>query len=432
MPVKLNVGLKAATALLLGRSPGQLVIQFTDSCNARCPQCGMSVDNRFPRSKLEPVFVWHLLRVAASRGVVSVSLTGGEPLLYADEVFALLSEARALGIPFTRTGTNGFMFRAHLDPAFPDHVHTLGSRLRDARVHSFWISLDSADPDVHERNRGLPGVVEGIRKALPILHARGVYPVANLGLNRSMGRCAVEERQDLDTFSAQVRRALREFFEAVIDLGFTMANVCYPMDLDGTDPAIAYQATSSAGLVRFTRRERETLFEVLGEVTREFRTRIRIFTPLSSLEALARQYRGDDKVAPCRGGMDYFYVSAADGHLYPCGFRGTESLGDATEPANWRRDTRSDCRRCDWECFRDPSQVLAPLAGLLLRPDRRLRWLVSDPGSVRTWYQDWRYFSACGYFATFRPPRPDRLAGFETLASADVEGPAVCSTVRFR
>jgi hypothetical protein len=35
-----------------GRVPGQVVIQYTDVCNASCPQCGMRRDAPFKRSTL--------------------------------------------------------------------------------------------------------------------------------------------------------------------------------------------------------------------------------------------------------------------------------------------------------------------------------------------------------------------------------------------
>ena len=48
------------------------------------------------------------------------------------------------------------------------------------------VSIDSADPKTHEEMRGLKGVIKGIEIALPILHKHGIYPVANLGINRNI------------------------------------------------------------------------------------------------------------------------------------------------------------------------------------------------------------------------------------------------------
>jgi hypothetical protein len=372
----------------------------------------MSCDNTFSRSKLEPQFVRRTLETAARRGVLSVSLTGGEPLLHADEVLGLLGYAHSLGILYTRTGTNGFMFRRHGTADFEEKVSELASRLTAARVHTFWISLDSADPETHERNRGLPGVCEGIQRALPVFHARGVYPVVNLGINRGMGKRVIDPMSDPAVFAGQVRNALRDFYQAVIDMGFTTANVCYPMNLDNADDTAAYRATSSAELVEFSQAERDILFKILAQVTREFRPRIRIFTPLCSLEALFADRGGPEAAAACRGGVDFFYVAAADSTLYPCGFRGTEPLGDPTDPRAWRIRSEASCRGCDWECFRDPSQLFAPLTGLLRHPGRPLKWALTEPRRLRVWREDLQYYSACGYFAAYRAPQAERLARF--------------------
>ncbi len=40
-------------ALVRGRTPGQLIIQTTDYCNATCPQCGMRKQEKFQRSRLD-------------------------------------------------------------------------------------------------------------------------------------------------------------------------------------------------------------------------------------------------------------------------------------------------------------------------------------------------------------------------------------------
>ena len=67
-------------------TPGQLVIQLSDRCNALCPQCGMRVTAKFARSKLSGDDIKRILGAAAHNGVKAVSFTGGEPLLFFDEL----------------------------------------------------------------------------------------------------------------------------------------------------------------------------------------------------------------------------------------------------------------------------------------------------------------------------------------------------------
>ncbi|MBU1172937.1 MAG: 4Fe-4S cluster-binding domain-containing protein [Proteobacteria bacterium] len=91
-------------SLIKHRIPGQLVIQFTDRCNATCPQCGMRVTEDFPRSQLKSDQVTKLIDAAVSKGIRSLSFTGGEPFLRKDELIPLIRYAVNSGIPYVRIG----------------------------------------------------------------------------------------------------------------------------------------------------------------------------------------------------------------------------------------------------------------------------------------------------------------------------------------
>ena len=72
----LGDALKVTGRLLrTGRVPGQLIIQYTDRCNATCPQCGMRVTNKFSRTTLAEQRVEQMIRHAAAQG-------GGRAVLY--------------------------------------------------------------------------------------------------------------------------------------------------------------------------------------------------------------------------------------------------------------------------------------------------------------------------------------------------------------
>ena len=183
----------------------------------------------------------------AALGVAALSFTGGEPLLCDDRLVALLDYAGKAGIRYLRTGTNGYRFANPNAPGFMDRVARLADALARSPVRNVWISLDSADAATHEANRGFPGLVEGIARALPVFHARGVYPTANLALNRFMGGAEPLPGQDGAAFFAAASVALSRFFETAADLGFTMANCCYPMsDADQEQGASAEYAATSA------------------------------------------------------------------------------------------------------------------------------------------------------------------------------------------
>ncbi|MGE4553069.1 MAG: radical SAM protein [Desulfovibrionaceae bacterium] len=428
---------RVARRLLRGRAPGQVVIQYTTRCNAACAQCGMAVQHGGARHTLDPDGLRREIDAMARAGVAAVSFTGGEPLLCLDEIAPLMRHAAAAGIPFIRTGTNGAVFRHWDRPDFPARVARLAAALADTPLQTFWISLDSADPACHEANRGLPGVVEGVRRALPILHEHGVFPAANLGINRLTGGPGLvppgSAPFDPAALAEAFRRAFRRFYRFVLDLGFVTANACYPMSGEPEAEDAVYAATSGADMIRFRPEEKAVLFRTLSEVIPEFRHRLRIFTPRSALHALARQAEGRDAGRwPCRGGIDFFFLGAEDMQAYPCGYRGGEGLGpfrgldlDGPAPA-------AHCERCEWECFRDPSVLLGPVLAARGNPLRLARALLRDRTFARLWWEDLRYYRACQWFNARQRPDFRRLAAFGRDAAAPAGqaggGPSTAAT----
>jgi hypothetical protein len=373
----------------------------------------MRVANDFARTRMERRVAARIVDHAAELGVSALSITGGEPFLCLSDVQFLIRRATAAGIRHTRTGTNGFVFTGSESRTFTARMQRLAEGLVSSGLRNLWISLDSADVETHERLRGLRGVVAGIARALPIFHSYGLYPAVNLGLTRRLGGEPLPQLEDAgpDEFSAVVRQGMTAFFTRAVDLGFTMANVCYPMSVsdesDGLVPA--YLATSDEGLVRFSLRERALLYSALADVIAERRHSIRVFTPLSSLDALSAQHDGRQGHA-CRGGVDYFFVDA-HGDTYPCGYRGDEWLGPFVT-FRPRRGGKPTCTRCDWECFRDPSELLGPVTSPGRRSLPAVRLLSGSDARMRLWWQDVRYAHACGLFDGRRPPDPARLSRF--------------------
>jgi len=414
--------------LIQGRLPGQLVIQMTDRCNARCPQCGMRVTEDFPRSTLAVDLVKRILDAAAERGFRAVSFTGGEPFLFLEQLAELITHARSVGIEYIRTGTNGFLFANPDSPHFDSRVKRAVETLAATPLRNLWISIDSAVPAVHEEMRGLPGVIKGIERALPVFHDHGIYPAANLGLNRNIGGGAagnaLAETQEYPlSIYDEFRRGLRKFYGFVIDLGFTMVNTCYPMstepEAEGASPDAVYAATSTDRVVRFTETERVLLFKALFDTIPEYRSEVRVFSPRTSLYALMGQYSTSaHKAYPCRGGIDFFFVDARDGNTYPCGYRGQENLGRLWDLDLDSVDTAEVCKRCDWECFRDPSELAGPALQAWGNPLALLAKLYKDRTYARLWWEDLKYYRACGLFDGREAPDLQRLGKFEAKLPA--------------
>lgn len=413
--------------ILNSRIPGQLVVQYAYHCNAACPQCGMRTSHSYKRSRLTTDTVKEIIDHAAQQNFKAISFTGGEPLLFFDDIVELMRHAGKAGIDYIRTGTNGFMFRDSEHPGFEAKVHKFAEKLADTPIRNFWISIDSAIPEVHEKMRGLDGVFAGIEKALPILHSYGIYPSANLGINRNISGetglapplRAVTKQYYLERFYQNFTRGLELFYDRMITMGFSMINTCYPMSAEWDNnrtkgTSAVYAAASDSFVVNFAPEEKAMIFKGLMDTIPAYRSRIRIFSPLCSLLSLKRQHSGDQS-APfsCRGGIDFFFIDADHGDLYPCGYRGDENLGKFTQFNHQEPVTDKKCLNCDWECFRDPSEMFGPLLLGIKKPARLMAKLAFDREFMRHWLTDLTYYRACDYFNGRMPINEKKLKQFE-------------------
>jgi MoaA/NifB/PqqE/SkfB family radical SAM enzyme len=326
------------------------------------------------RQKLSESRVKDIINQCVLNGIDAVSLTGGEPFIEIPETMELLDYARQRGIIYLRSGTNGYMFTHEGQAAGIEKIDSFVKTLAASGIRNFWISMDSADTQTHEAMRGLPGVIGGIEKALPLFHARGLYPAVNLGINRNIaGRPVppVREAGDEAPFFEAMKAGFDAFFSKAIALGFTMANVCYPMSSgrDGlAEEEAAYGAIAADEVICFSPVELRLIFKALLEIIPCFRDRIRIFTPLSSLYALSRE--DSLSLFPCLGGIRHFYMDNK-GRLYPCGYRGNEDLGeDMSEAVRRTKDLKGFCKKCHWECFRDPAQLFGIARYIIRHPVR--------------------------------------------------------------
>ncbi|WDP88459.1 MAG: radical SAM protein [Desulfobacter sp.] len=422
--------LKSAGLMLRGRMPGQLVIQITDRCNAACPQCGMRKSNDFPRTRLTTDQLKEIIDSAGEKGFQALSFTGGEPMLLRRDLPELIRHAGRAGIPYIRTGTNGFFFMHHDRPDFRDRVKTIAEDLAATPLRNFWISLDSALPHVHESMRGFEGVVRGMEKALPIFHDLGLYPSVNLGLNRNLSTATMSlpapepdtlDAPDNSPFYRAFAQGFAAFYQKVINMGFTIANACYPMSMDDAEDKAGlnavYAAASPDRVVCFSPVEKALLFKALMDTIPGYRTKLRIFSPLTSLYTLYNVYSGH-KSSPfaCRGGIDFFYVNCTDGNTYPCGYRGSDNLGPFPELDVRGLSNTARCLSCDWECFRDPSELGGPFMEGLTAPWRLAGRLASDPRYAALWLEDLRYYRACDFFDGRKAPRAEPLNRSKTKA----------------
>ncbi|PLX70826.1 MAG: radical SAM protein [Denitrovibrio sp.] len=409
--------LSTVPSLMKGRTPGQLIIQTTDHCNATCPQCGMRKQEKFDRSRLDTDAMKRIIDRAVKNKVKALSFTGGEPFIFKKDLLGCINYGRKRGIPYIRTGTNGFMFRDSHKPGYVEKMRKFAKELKASGLYTFWISIDTWDIIEHEKNRGLDGVIDGIRTALLVFREEGIFPSANLGINRTI----VKKNLSICSESTQAQR--REFYEAYVEgfrkfyeftsgLGFTISNACYPMSMQND---AVYKAESADDIVSYNNVEKYYLFKAMYDVIPEYRGCLRIFTPRSSLLMLTRHYAGlKDTGFACYGGIDYFFVESSTGHAYPCGFRAANDHGPYEKLDIKKIKAKPECRLCDWECFRDPSNQTGPLSEFFRSPFKVMKIFLSDRQFALEWWKDLFYYFACGMFNFKSEPEYGRMSWFQT------------------
>jgi hypothetical protein len=90
----------------------------------------------------------------------------------------------------------------------------------------------------------------------------------------------------------------------------------------------------------------------------------------------------------------------------------------------------TDCRRCDWECFRDPSELFGPFLEGRKNPIRLLKQLRKDKIFFQYWKSDFRYYKACDFFNGRRPPQLNKMEKFAPPESDRRARPEILSPGR--
>lgn len=123
-----------------GVKGNELIYMVTNSCNDRCPKCGIWEK---PEPRSQHLMIEHFISCLKRlhHNLYQVTLTGGEPLIYKKDVMLIAEEAKKLNVPMV-TITNG----RFLDEAFLKRYGELG--------HILVISVDSVEREKWNEFRG--------------------------------------------------------------------------------------------------------------------------------------------------------------------------------------------------------------------------------------------------------------------------------------
>ena len=110
---------------------------ITDACTGRCKHCSEG-DHKLCGERIDPQIAADAVKkVAAVYDIRTVMAFGGEPLLYPDAVYAVMTAANELKIPHRQLITNGYFSKN------PDRIREVAENLAACRVNDLLLSVDA-------------------------------------------------------------------------------------------------------------------------------------------------------------------------------------------------------------------------------------------------------------------------------------------------
>jgi MoaA/NifB/PqqE/SkfB family radical SAM enzyme len=154
------------TSYILRRLRGQplpqtVFLASTYRCQCNCTPCYADVKGRKNVYEMTTEELKAEIDQIKALGAIHLILTGGEPLLRED-IVSLIAHAHDIGL-ITRISTNGDLLNR-------DRV----AELSRAGLNQCGIAIDDADPDTHDRLRGLSGLFDRAVQGFRFLHEYGI------------------------------------------------------------------------------------------------------------------------------------------------------------------------------------------------------------------------------------------------------------------
>jgi MoaA/NifB/PqqE/SkfB family radical SAM enzyme len=297
--------------------PAVCDFSITNVCNAACDFCGFARD----KSLVAAAAYADADRFAAAlpilwrRGVRYMTLQGGEPLVH-PEVTRLVRDCSTTGIRCAMITNGWFLSR---------HIRSLAA----AGLSRLELSLDSADLDAHDRNRGLKNLSGRMASGIAEARRLGLPVVAVVTVNRLV---------DYERLPETLER-----------LGFDAVSFSYPRREAFGSSSLVYGADSD--LVDL---DRDELLAVLVSIA-AVKKRFPVFNPTASLAEVARFVCGQAQTIPCIGGFKYFYLDW-NLDIWRCE-AWDKPLGTVFD-LDHIPDQREPCNACMMACYRNASMMM--------------------------------------------------------------------------
>ena len=293
--------------------PGFCQFALTNACNANCGFCNFARD-RLPKDQwlyVDRQGALEALEILYREGIRYVVFTGGEPTLHPNLV-EFVRHGTELGMKMMLVSNAGLLK--------PEKIYELHA----AGLSSFIISIDAATEEVHEDNRGLPGVCDRIREANRIFKEIGLESTASVTMSRLV---------DYD--------ALPDF---VRSLGFRQVVFSYPLTyLPGF-----FLGYRDSELVDYSADELHAAYEKV----KALKKKIHVVNPTLSLNEMQRFVREEEQRYECLAGYRFFFLDWQL-KLWRC-HHWEEPMCSIFEFDSTKL-VRDGCTRCMINCYRDSS-----------------------------------------------------------------------------
>lgn len=180
------------------RRGGILSVQFNllNRCTSRCSYCRKYT---WPDEQLELSFVKRTLRYLKERGLQSVTLSGGDPILYND-LIELLKFCNILNIPVNLITT----------------LITKDTKVLNAisrYVHKISVSIDAVDEDVYYEARGVKNVLRLITNNLKYVNKlREEYKLKKVRFSSTISKINASQVYKIYEFAKSTNSKVRYYF----------------------------------------------------------------------------------------------------------------------------------------------------------------------------------------------------------------------------
>lgn len=300
-----------------GLVPAICDVSVTNSCNATCTFCSYAHDKGIvtDRKWIDADKFAEAMPILYERGVRYVNFQGGEPLLH-PAIANLTAAVREANMQPAMI-TNGWLL--------PDKIQGI----IDAGLATLLVSLDADTVEKHEKNRGLKGLCERIRKGVAIAKDNGVTTITVVTVNHLVN---FENLPNL-----------------LKDLGFDAVSFSYPRKEPFGSSSLVYSPDSE--LVDFTPDQLIAAMDSIKRLKKEFP----VMNPTGALEDVQRYARNEPQLIGCVGGHKYFYLDW-NLQIWRCE-AWHEPMGSVFD-LNKIPDYRDRCTACIQNCYRDTSTLM--------------------------------------------------------------------------